>query len=270
MQKWQLLPVITLSASLVASLFFLTPARADELAKIGRQIAEKNQQAVVSVEIVLKTRISYGGEENTEESKNTIQGIVVDPSGLVVTSQAATDPSSIMDSSMPSPDDADSLKHTTEIISTKIILADGKEIPAQIVLRDKDLDLAFLRPLTPVDSPLPAIDLTQNGTPELFDQVIMLQRMGALANRTIGVSLDRIHAIIEKPRRFYIVTNIDDLCMPAFTEDGKIIGIVVMRQSLKTGGNNSMSEFRDNILPVIVTAADVLSTAKQAPEVKKK
>lgn len=269
MQKWQMLPIMTLAVALFGSLLCFTPARADDLAKIGRQIAEKNQQAVVTVENVIKTRISYGGEENTEETKNTIQGLIVDASGLVVTSLASIDPSSVMDALMSSTDETENVKHTAEIVSTKVILADGKEIPAQIVLRDKDLDLAFLRPLTPLDSPLAALDLSQNGAPALFDQVIMLQRMGAVANRTIGVSLDRVHAILEKPRRFYIVTNIDDLCMPAFTEEGKIIGIVVMRQSLKTGGN-SMSEFRDNILPVIVPAADVLSTAKQAPEVKKK
>ena len=34
----------------------------------------------------------------------------------------------------------------TEVNDIKILLEDGAEVPAEIVLRDKDLDLAFIRP----------------------------------------------------------------------------------------------------------------------------
>ena len=50
----------------------------------------------------------------------------------------------------------------------KILLDDGTEVPAEIVLRDKDLDLAFIRPKAKPASPMTSVDLTKSGPPSCW------------------------------------------------------------------------------------------------------
>src|SRR5664280_3591149 len=65
------------------------PGQASELAEKGREIFKQNQQAVVTVQVVLK--MSNAGR--SRESRQDVTGTVVDPSGLTVLALSATDPS---------------------------------------------------------------------------------------------------------------------------------------------------------------------------------
>src|SRR5271154_1773701 len=69
-------------------------ARADDMAKAGRDILAKSQGAVVTVKLAIKQSVSMGGRENKSESKTETTGTVIDSSGLTVVSLATTDPSS--------------------------------------------------------------------------------------------------------------------------------------------------------------------------------
>ena len=118
-----------------------TPSPADELAEKGRDIFNKNQQAVVTVQVVLK--VSVSGAAKSSENRQEITGTVVDPSGLTVLALSAADPSEMYQRMMAEQGSQDKLE--TEVTDVKILLDDGTEVPAEIVLRDKDLDLAFIR-----------------------------------------------------------------------------------------------------------------------------
>ena len=80
---------------------------------------------------------------------------------------------------------------TTEPTDVKIRLSNGRELPAKIVLRDEDLDLAFLRPTTKPETPLVALDLTDAAKPALLDQVLVLSRLGRVGGWTAGAALLR-------------------------------------------------------------------------------
>src|SRR6266446_3804762 len=69
-------------------------ARADEIGEKGKAIFKKNQLAVVTVELVLKTRFSRtgGSSGQSSESRQDVTGTVMDESGLTVLSLSATDP----------------------------------------------------------------------------------------------------------------------------------------------------------------------------------
>src|SRR2546422_4160959 len=55
---------------------------------------------------------------------------------------------------------------------------DGTEIPAEIVLRDRDLDLAFIRPKTKPANPMPAVDLrSEEHTSELQSRLHLVCRL---------------------------------------------------------------------------------------------
>lgn len=246
---------------------------ADELAEKGRAVLEKSKATVVTVRIVIKQQYSmpqFGTHE--EEIKSEATGTVVDPSGLTVLSLSATDPSAFFEDMM-GEEDREGFEMKSTVGDLKILQDDGSEIPAQIVLRDRDLDLAFLRPTETPKSPVPALDLTKAATPAVLDPVITLNRLGKVASREFAVSIERINSIVTRPRTFYVMGNDPTqtaLGCPALSVDGDLIGICVMRtvkSSGDGGGFMGMMGGSENMIPIIVPAADVLEVAKQAPQV---
>ncbi len=243
------------------------PSRADEIADSGREVFKKYQHAVVTVEVVQKMSYTTPGQASqSNESRTDTTGTVVDPSGLTVLALSSCDPAEYYRRTMG--ERYDRYKFETEVSDIKMLLEDGTEVPAEIVLRDKDLDLAFVRPKSKPASPMPAIDLSKSSPAQIMDQVITLNRLGRAAGRTYAASVERICAVIQKPRTFYIPetgSTSTALGSPAFSINGNIIGLVVLRTVNATGGENS----RENLsVSIILPAADVLKGAVQAPEAK--
>jgi hypothetical protein len=248
-------------------------AVADEDAEKGRDIVERWQSSVVTVRLVMEQRVVVSGREMSKsEGKNEVTGTIIDPSGLVVVSYFSTSPNELYQQlAAAMGEDSRDFKMESETTDVKIRLPDGKELPAKIVLRDKDLDLAFIRPVEKPAEPLPAVDLSVKGTPELLDTVVVINRLGRVASWATAVYIDRIHAIAEKPRRFYVPGGMgameSELGCPAFTLDGKVVGILVLRV-LPSGGGGMGSAFGGmssaGMLPVILPSEDILEVAQQA------
>jgi hypothetical protein len=262
-------------ATLIAlAALFSTPAAQDNRAA-AREVVAKWQAAVVNVRVVLKMRMSMGGRE-MQASDDPIDavGTVIDPSGLTVLSLGALNPGGFMTKLMGSigggGNGEPSVDITTEPTDVKIRLPDGRELPAKIVLRDEDLDLAFLRPTKKPDKPLVAIDLTASVKPALLEQVLVLTRLGRVGGWAAGASLHDVSAIIERPRTFFVLSGSESgVGTPAFSTNGKVIGLLTLRQiepgragmSSMLGGSEGFG-----VLGVILPAEDVLEIAKQAPE----
>jgi hypothetical protein len=230
-----------------------------DLAEKGREILNKNQHAIVTVPVVLKLS-SGGGGGQSREYKQEITGTVVDPSGLTVVALSACDPTEM--SRRMSPEN----KMESEVTDVKILLDDGTELSSEIVLRDKDLDLAFLRPKTKPSSPMTALDLSKSGTAQVLEDVITLNRLNKAVSRAYAASTEQISAVVQKPRTFYVPDSglsTTTLGCPAFLPDGKLVGIFVMRAVSGGSGN-----YRENLSSIILPAEDVLKAAKQAPEAK--
>jgi S1-C subfamily serine protease len=244
-----------------------TPSRADELADTGRDIFKKNQHAVVTVEVVQKMSYTAPGRaSSSQESKQDLTGTVVDPSGLTVLALSACDPAEMYRRTMG--ENYNRYKVETEVSDLKILLDDGTEMPAEIVLRDKDLDLAFIRPKTKPATPMAAIDLSKAASAQILEQVITVNRLGRAAGRAYAASVERISAVVQKPRTFYIPDispTSTALGSPAFSLNGNILGVVVLRTVNSSGGENT----RENLsASIILPAADILKGAAQAPETK--
>jgi S1-C subfamily serine protease len=248
------------------------PASAQDNRAAARAVVAKWQAAVVNVRVVLKMRMSMAGREMqaSDDPVDTV-GTVIDPSGLTVLSLGSLNPGAMMSKIMGanSGSNEPSVEITSEPSDVKIRLSDGRELPAKIVLRDEDLDLAFLRPTTKPEKPLVAVDLNDADKPALLDQVLVLSRLGRVGAWTAEAALFDVSAIIEKPRTFYVLGgSAAGMGTPAFTASGRIVGVLTLRQieagraSLASmmGGSESMG-----MLGVILPAADVLEIAKQAP-----
>jgi hypothetical protein len=238
---------------------------ADEVGEKGREILKQHQHSVVTVQVVLK--MSYAGAAKSTENRQDLTGTVVDPSGLTVLALSACDPSDMYQRMMS--DAASGPKLETEVTDIKILLSDGTELPSEIVLRDKDLDLAFIRPKTKPGSPMTAVDLTQSAPAQLLDQVITLNRLNSAAGRAYAASVERVSAVIQKPRTFYVPDSTmtsTTLGSPAFSLEGKVVGVLVMRAISSKGG--ATRSYRDNMASIILPAEDILKAAKQAPGAK--
>lgn len=238
----------------------LTPrVHADDVADKGRAILAKNQHAVVTVAIVLKVTYSNAGQSSApQESRQELTGTVIDPSGLTVLALSACDPSDMYQRMDPR------YKIETEVSDIKIMLADGTELAAEIVLRDKDLDLAFIRPKTKPAGPMAAVDLTKSAPVQVLDEVVALNRLNSAASRAYSASVERIAAVVQKPRTFYIpdsTMSATTMGSPAFLMNGDVLGVFVMRAVSSSGG-------RANLTAIILPADDVLKGARQAPEAK--
>jgi len=259
--------------ALVATLAFQTSfAAADEVAVKGRAVLEANKGAVVTVQLVIKQKVSFPGMPSQDsESASEATGTVIAPDGLTVVSLSQTDPTSLLETMMAGTPRAGEVKMETEVRDVKILLADGSEVPSEVILRDKDLDMAFVRPLEKQDDDFSFVDITNSANPQYLDQVISLNRMGKVAGRAHSASVERIDAIVQKPRTFYIPgkdpTN-TALGSPAFTVDGKFIGVFFIRAIKSTGGgggNRFLGGGNDNITTVILPAIDIADAAEQAP-----
>jgi hypothetical protein len=234
------------------------PARADTAGDTIRTLSDKYQAAVVTLTVVV--RAAGGGADETSDSELNVSGFIVDPSGLVVTTDSAIDPAGMMSGLMP---DA-ARKFTTKVVSAKIVMGDGTSVPAQVVLRDSDRNIAFVRPSSPLAAPAVFVDLQAGQAARIGDPIYLMARLGKAGNRAPSVTESRIISIIEHPRTLYVpaTSGMNGLGDVAFNEQGAPLGLVSIRFS--AGGMSRSFNMSDSILPIIVPAADVLEEAKQA------
>ncbi|HOS02587.1 MAG TPA: serine protease [Candidatus Hydrogenedentes bacterium] len=252
----------------VAIAGWVCPASADEVALAGRGILEKNKQAVVTVELVIKMQYSMAGAGSQQnEMKSEVSGTVIDASGLTVVSLSATDPAAVYQEMMSHGGEEGSPRIESTVSDVKILKDGGGETPAKIVLRDKDLDLAFVRPQAKEGETYAFVDFAQGAKPEVLDPLVILNRMGKVANHSYSASVGRIAAIMEKPRTFYIpnagdITN--EIGVPVFALDGRVVGITLLRMTKSVGGASGFMGENSPII-VILPADDIVEAAKQAP-----
>lgn len=259
------------AAVLLAIAGGLSPAlHADELAEKGRAILEEHKSAIVTMAIVINQKVSFtGASSQSRESKIEATGTVISPEGLTVMSLSETDPSSVMEQMMAAAGQSGNMQMETEVRDIKIMLLDGSEVTAEVILRDKDLDMAFVRPKEKQSTPFAYVKIEDSAAPKHLDPVITINRLGQVAGREHAASVERISAIVTRPRTFY-VPGLDPtqtgLGSPAFTVDGKFVGINLLRVVGGGGGGSMLGGRTDNIAGVIIPASDILEGAQQAPK----
>jgi len=249
--------------TLQLALFLLASAvvfSADIQSQVGRAISAKNSKAIVTIELVLEENASYGGQSEKRETKMSATGTVIDPSGLVVTALSQIDPMSLM------PDTSgEDFKLTINVTDALIRQDDGTEIPVDVVVRDRDLNLAFLKPKTPVTTKLPYVNLAIASNPLQLDRVLTIYRLGQVAGRSIACGFDDVMGVVVKPRKFFVISNPYAQGGPAFTMDGKCVGIVVRKSSVKSAARTGGMQ---ETLMVVMPSDTVMRAAEQAKKPK--
>jgi hypothetical protein len=269
------LPIVLLALLLGGS---LAGAQSPEERTAARDVLKKWQDTVVNVRIVLKTRMAMGGREMTA-TEETVDAVatVIEPDGLSVMSLSTLNPAGMMNRIMGQAGGGEEkFVMTSEPTDLKIRLADGREIPAKIVLRDEDLDLAFIRPTAKAEKPFRSLALGDEGRPQPLEPVVSISRLGRVGGWVPTASLQSVNAIIERPRTMYVISGSDGFGggfgTPVFLLNGKLAGLLVLRSMAgNRPGMYSMMGGSEGfgLLPIILPAADIREVAKQANEDRK-
>ncbi|WP_367870519.1 serine protease [Luteolibacter sp. Populi] len=247
----------------------LASASSPELRETAKNLSSTRGEAVVWLSVLAKISMSVEGKNAQEkEDKSEATGTVVDASGLIVTALGGIDKSSMMDGQTVNMGQGPvKLKVTSEVKEVKVITADGSEVPADLVLKDEDLGLAFIKVRSDSEEAkgieFKAVDLADSAKGELLDECISLGRTDEGLNREASLLTTEITSMTTKPRTFYRVPT-DSVGCPIFLANGKLLGISVLRQA--KGGAARGGQLQ--LTPVILPAADIAKIAAQAKEAK--
>ncbi len=262
----------TLAAVALAAASLPAPAAADEQkARAAAKAAlAKYKDAVVTVRLALKRRWVFQGKEGgSMDASVEIAGTVLTAAGLTVVSDFDSNPMPPVQN-----EGAEGPKMETETTDVKILARDGRELPARFVLRDRDLDLAFLLPEEKGLS-LPFVPLEKGVVPETADEIILIQPLGPSLGREVALMRGQVRAVVKKPRTFVVpdpMLGLQALGCPAFDDSGRAVGIVVLRRTPSPPQNpgGGLRDFFNYFQPVVLTAADVLEVAAQAGKAEAK
>jgi hypothetical protein len=222
--------------------------------EVWRSLLDKQSESVTWVSVTVRIEVSAGGRSfPPSERKLEALGTVLAKDGLTVLSLNEVDPSDSILSRMRSPGDIN--VNYTEVL---ILRPDGSEIEADFLLKDEDLDLAFIKPINAgqsLDNPnlFKNVFYQESETPEIqvLDEVVSLGKLGRNLYRKSTLQRGWVNAVITKPRDYYVVENVTP-GTPVFDSQGRWVGITAFR---KEGGKPSGV--------ITVPAKDVMEIAEQ-------
>ena len=249
---------------LTAMVAGVAPAAAQSLDEraTARDVVKKRGDAVIMVLATIKLRINIGGREQSSDQATQANATILDDTGLTVLSLSSLQPDELMSRTLSQRVSAGTkVDVTSEPSDIRMHLADGRELAAKLVLRDEDLDLAFIRPTEAPAVPLTFVD-SAGATPAILDPVMLLQRTSEATGWLAAASLGNIQLVIDKPRTYYQVAiptmGGTGLGSPVFDFAGHFVGVIVLRN---TGSRGTAS-------PGVLPGTDIRDIAKQAPAVK--
>jgi hypothetical protein len=248
-------------AALAAALLFaprLAVAMPEADAAAGRALAAKYADMIISVEVVATLKITIGDHSlPPQEAKLDPNGTVISATGLTVVPLSQIDPRANIESVLRTQARGQHfVLGDTDYKEVKLRRADGSEVPARVVLKDPDLDLAFVAPVLDPAAPLKPfafVNLDEAAEAVVLADYYVVTRAPKTLQRVSLVRAATLEGIDPKPRTVYIVANTAPGC-PVFDRNGRTLGISLFQLN---GGRPSAS-------PIVMPAADVADEAKQA------
>lgn len=236
---------------------------AQEDAVAARKTLKTYEKGIITLSAVLKFELKAGGASMPNlERKTSCIAAIIDPNGLAVTALKNINPSGQAQAG------GRRIQLDSQVQEVKYRLADGTEVPARVVLKDEDLDLAFLAPLEPLDeetkSKIAAVPLADAASqPEVLDEIQLIGRAGEDLNFVVTLQLGRIAATISQPRTCYMGT-VGISGALAFNSQGKLLGIFCQCVNGDNDSGNTIKQLasKNLILPV----AELVRLVPQAKE----
>ena len=256
---------------------------ADEVGNVFKSLADKVGPALVTVKYIMKIEASGQmaealGHMGDEGKETEITGVMIEPGGLVLVSNAALSGGAQMELMSMFGGGGFSVNPT----ELKIIAGDDTEgLKAKILARDTELDLAWIK----IDDDkakgktFPAIDLHASASPTMGDRLFAVDRMAKFFDHALTVTEGRVGGATKKPRSLFIPSGMrGDLGMPMFAADGKIVGFGVLQvpskedveggnvdEMMSGGGFGVMILPADDVIKATVRTKDMAEKAEAAP-----
>jgi len=240
--------------------------QAADIKAAARNALEQAGKSVITIRVVSSVKMNVQGQDREQEQKGEATGVVVDPSGLTVACASNVDPGKQSRFGM---------KIDVTVKESTFILPDGTEVPAEIVLKDTDLDLAFLRPKE-AGKTFDAVTFKPGvAPPKVLDDVFAIGRLGKEGNRALRAVLGIVQAEVKGPRTYYVCS--DDIsrnlgCL-VYGADGAPLGIVVIKTAVGgqgEGGRGLMGMSGMGSIIIMRPVSDLLDALKQAKEAQAK
>jgi hypothetical protein len=157
---------------------------------------------------------------------------------------------------------------------------DSKGLPAKLIARDSDRDLAWLRlDAVPPGLALQPVDLEDQREAEVGEPLYRLRRLDRFFGSVPLVESGVVGALVAHPRKLLIAADLDGghLGMPIFGADGKLLGMTVVQvpggegEQIEFGHGmpGQSSKFDDMIGSVILPAGELLKATRLAVEIHK-
>lgn len=197
-----------------------------------KQVLEKIQPNIVTVRVVIKIEVKSEEESETNESKFTLQGAVLNREGLVLVSGVLLSSDSFKQ--LIGLED-DEVNLTISPQSFKITFgSETQEYDAKLVATDSQLGIAFLkitnlegRSITPI--------VFANEELSVGKELITVSRLPKGFDYAPYFATGRIISEVSKPRKAYLMEgNISELGLPVYNMKGEAVGVlVILRHGLK-------------------------------------
>ena len=198
-----------------------------------RGLLKESSECVTWVSATVKVEVNAGGRSYPpREEKLEALGTVLAKDGLVALSLTKVDPTASMMSRIRIPGASVNVNYT----EVNILMRDGAEVPARFLLKDSDLDLAFLLPISKANKDSTAVafhsvPLAQK-KPRLqaLDEVVSLGKLSRNLYRQSTLRRGWVSAVIEKPREYYVISGVSP-GTPVFDGHGNWLGVGVYKMA---------------------------------------
>lgn len=240
-----------------------------DVIEIGQRLLQTYQDAVIYIKATVKLNFTGGPAAQQQERRVEVLATIIDPAGLAVTSLSSLDPAAAgQNLKLNRGGETITVTVKSEISDVQYRLADGREVAGRIVLRDEDLDLAFIAPASPLsekDSPaLTAVPLADVAADlDLLEPVISIGRTGKRLNYEPTITATRLSAKLSKPRVEYLAGGV--VGGPSFTREGKLLGIGLLHRFSTTDRDSGNPRELESV-PVVIPASAIAEIAVQARE----
>ena len=186
---------------------------------------------VTWVSATVRVEVSAGGRSMPpQEQKLEALGTIIAEDGLTVLSLSRVDPTATLLSRIRTPGGSVNVNYTEVLL----LMQDGTEVPAKLLLKDTDLDLAYVLPIKEKGekhakrtfSHVPRSSKTKDPLP--LDEVVSLGKLGRNLYRQSTLRKGWVNAVIEKPRKYFVIENTAP-GTPVFDREANWLGIVVYK-----------------------------------------
>lgn len=247
----------------LASVSPLAGATPDPSLEAARKILAAHQDSVLWISGVCKVTFSTDGSSSSpvnipdQERKVEALGTVIGTNGLMVTALSGIDPArELSGREVAVGGNRVRLEASSVLKEVRIIMPDGVEVPAEVIMKDVDLDIAFLQAKADArefkEAEFKAVNLKESAKVSIADEVVSISRADEVLSRQPVVYNGQVNVLVKKPREF-IRASSAGAGTPTFDLDGKLVGIGALR---------SDRERRSAL--ILIPAADVEEIAEQA------